>query len=211
VTGAVLARRAVVAALLVAPVPALAVPEAGVPGRDAGQGDSLRGQLLVAVPQMPDPRFARTVILIADHDAAGAFGIAVNRPIGPRSVADLLRAMNEDPDGAQGSLTLFAGGPMEPAVGFVLHTGEYRTEHTTVVTKDLAISSPRPVLRDTATGRGPRKLLLAVGYAGWAPGQLESEIERGGWAQALPTEALVFDMDRAAVWDAAYARRVQSL
>ncbi|MBS0561236.1 MAG: YqgE/AlgH family protein [Proteobacteria bacterium] len=203
-----MARRAMVAALLVAPVPALAVPEAAGKGAAA---DPLRGQLLVAVPQMPDPRFARTVILIADHDSGGAFGIAVNRPIGTRSIAELLRAMDEDPAGAQGSLTLFAGGPVEPTVGLVLHTGDYRTDHTTVVTKELSISSPRPVLRDTAAGRGPRKLLLAVGYSGWAAGQLEAEIARGGWALAVPTEALVFDMDRAQVWDAAYARRVESL
>ncbi len=171
----------------------------------------LTGQLLIAMPQMPDPRFARTVILIADHDAEGAFGLAVNRPIGQRAIADLLRAMDEDAAGAQGSLTLFAGGPVQPTVGFALHSGEYRSDHTTTVTPDLAISSPHVVLRDVAAGRGPRKLLLAVGYAGWAPGQIEAEIERGGWAQALPTEALVFDMDRAEVWDAAYARRVQSL
>jgi putative transcriptional regulator len=206
-------RRALLAALLAAPVPALAVPQAGTPTAPpaAPPADSLRGQLLVGAPQMPDPRFAETVILLAEHGPAGAFGITLNRPLFQRSVGDLLRAMDDDPAGAQGTLTVFAGGPVEPTVGFVLHSGEYRTERTTTITADLALSSPRPVLRDVAAGRGPRKLLLAVGYAGWAPGQLDAEMDRHGWALALPTEALVFDMDRADVWNAAYARRVQSL
>lgn len=169
------------------------------------------GQLLVAAPGMDDPRFAGTVILMVQHDSGGAFGLAINRPIGDKPIAELLQAFGENPGHAQGNLTVFAGGPLQPSISFVVHSSEYRLPTTLVLDDHLAVSSPRQVLRDIAAGRGPRKRLLILGYAGWAPHQLEAELSRRVWVTASETPELVFDMDRAKVWNEAFARRLMSL
>jgi putative transcriptional regulator len=145
------------------------------------------------------------------HSTAGAFGIAINRPVGDKPVADLLRAFGEVPRNAQGSLMVLAGGPVQPSVGLVVHSSDYRIPATHALDDRLAVSPPRDVLRDIAAGRGPHKRVLILGYAGWAPHQLEDELSLRAWVTAEESPELVFDMDRAAVWDAAFARRIMSL
>ncbi|MGH7154058.1 MAG: YqgE/AlgH family protein [Acetobacteraceae bacterium] len=200
-------RRFALACLLAAvPARALAVPEA-----DAPAADPQAGQLLVAAPGMSDPRFARTVILMVKHDTRGALGLAINRPVGDKTVAELLRAFGEDPGRAQGTLAVFAGGPLQPQAGFVVHSGEYRLPETVALDQQVAVSPPRPVLRDIADGHGPRKRMLILGYAGWAPRQLEAEMSLGAWVTAVGSPELVFDMDRTKLWEAAFARRILSL
>lgn len=172
---------------------------------------SLAGQLLVASPTIGDPRFMRTVIVMVKHDGKGALGIVINRQLGVRSLAGMLEALGEKDDTATGSVRIFLGGPVNPAAGFVLHTAEYRMPGTIDIDGRIAMTADRDILRDIARKQGPRKSLIAFGYAGWGAGQLEGEIKQGAWFIATLDEKLVFDEDRAKVWDSAMTRRTQDL
>lgn len=166
------------------------------------------GQLLVATPDMPDPRFARTVLYMLRHDATGAMGLVLNRPIGEVSLARLLEQLGMDSQGAQGTMRVHYGGPVEGLQGFVLHTSDYAGKGTRIVNDAVALTSQSEILRDITTGRGPRRFLLAFGYAGWAPRQLEAEMEAGHWVTVRADEALVFDDDSQGKWDRAWARQL---
>jgi putative transcriptional regulator len=172
---------------------------------------SLTGQLLVASPSMGDPRFAQTVILMVRHDKDGAFGIVVNRPVGERSLAALLETLGEKDTTSTGQVPIFAGGPVQPDIGFVVHSTDYHQPTTVDVNDRVAMTSSREILRDIGNGKGPRKSLIAFGYAGWAPGQLEGELARRDWVLAPGASKLIFDEDRDKVWDAAFAQRTQDL
>lgn len=183
---------------------------AGAPGSSAEPGAAiadLAGQLLVATPEMPDPRFARTVIYMVRHDAGGAQGFVVNRPVGEIPVAVLLDQMGMDKTGAEGSVRLHAGGPVESRRFFVLHTADYSAEDTIPAGNGFALSFQPDILRALVQGKGPRRTLFVLGYAGWGPGQLEAEIKAGGWVRASADEALVFDGDSEKKWERAIARR----
>jgi putative transcriptional regulator len=183
---------------------------AALPGvDDAPAAPTLAGQLLVAAPGMDDPRFAGTVILIVQHGPGGAFGIVVNRPVGDEPLADVLKSLGEDDSGAAGSLRIFSGGPVQPEVGVVVHGADYRRPETVVVTDRLSVTSSLGILHDIGSGKGPAKSLVAFGYAGWGPGQLEHEMDLGAWATAEADPVLVFDADRDRVWDLAWKRRTQ--
>jgi putative transcriptional regulator len=168
---------------------------------------SLAGQLLVASPEMGDDRFAETVILVVRHGKDGAFGIVINRPVEDHPIAELLKSMGQSDDGVEGSLPIFAGGPVQEEVGFVLHSAEYHREGTIAVTDRVSLTSNAAVLRDIGHHHGPNKVLIAFGYAGWSPGQLERELAQHAWATTAADPALVFDADRSQVWDLAWARR----
>jgi putative transcriptional regulator len=172
---------------------------------------SLTGQLLVASPSMSDPNFARTVILIIQHDRNGAFGIAVNRPVGERPLAALRDTPGEKDIAATGTIRIFAGGPVQPEIGFVVHSSDYHGPTTLDVGAGIAMTSSPDILRDIGTDKGPQKSLIAFGYAGWAPGQLEAELARRDWVVAPGDARLVFDEDREKLWDAAFARRMLDL
>jgi putative transcriptional regulator len=172
---------------------------------------SLAGQLLVATPAMGDPRFARTVILMVRHDKAGAFGLVLNRPALERPLAEVLGVLGDKSAPVTGTVRLFAGGPVQPELGFVIHSTDYRAPQTIDVGARVAVTSSRDILRDIGTGKGPHKSLIAFGYAGWGPGQLEGEIERRSWTTAAAGEALIFDEDREKLWDIVYAQRTQDL
>jgi putative transcriptional regulator len=173
--------------------------------------DSLTGQLLIAAPSIGDPRFAHTVILIVHHDKEGAFGIVINRPVGERSVAALLEATGHDDADVAGTVRVFAGGPVQPELGFVVHSAEYRRDETVDVDGRVAMTASRQVLLDIGHNRGPEKSLFALGYAGWGPGQLEDELARHDWFTAPEEPKLVFDDDRDKLWDDAMARRTREL
>jgi putative transcriptional regulator len=196
--------------ILACAVPALAQAALEAP-KDAPARASLAGQLLVATPSMGDPRFAQTVILLARHDKNGAFGIVVNKPLGERPLASLLTALGEKDDGVAGSVRVFAGGPVQPEIGFVVHSADYRRAGTIVVDGRVAVTSTREILRDIARKQGPQKSLLAFGYAGWGPGQLDGEMALRAWFTAQEDVDLIFDLDRAKVWDEAMKRRTQDL
>jgi putative transcriptional regulator len=185
---------------------ALLLPDRTITAQTAPRA-SLVGQFLIATPTMLDPRFDRAVILMLRHDKDGALGIVINRPLGQRPLADLL---GKD-TAVSGTVQVFIGGPVEPNVGFVVHSTDYRRAETLDVDGRVAMTSSREVLRDIANKKGPAKALIAFGYAGWAPGQLEGELARNVWYTAPGDPALVFDDDRDKVWEHAAARRTQDL
>jgi putative transcriptional regulator len=172
---------------------------------------SLAGQFLVASPSMGDPRFDRAVILMVRHGADGALGIVINKPLGERPIANLLEMFGEKGSNAAGQVRIFAGGPVQRELGFVVHTADYRRSGTLDVDGRVAMTSSREILRDIAANQGPKKSLIAFGYAGWAPGQLEGEMERRVWSTAPADETLIFDEDREKVWESAFSRRIQDL
>jgi putative transcriptional regulator len=172
---------------------------------------SLAGQLLIATPAMRDPRFDHAVILMVRHNSEGAFGIVINRPVGERSLASLLAAFGESDVGADGNVRVFLGGPVQPQVGFVIHSTDYRRPDTITVDAHVAVTSSPKVLRDIADKMGPAKSLVVFGYAGWAPGQLEGELAHNVWYTAPQDPGLVFDDDRDKVWEHATAHRTQDL
>ena len=172
---------------------------------------SLTGQLLVATPSMGDPRFAETVLVMVRHSRDGAFAIVVNRRVGEQPVARVLEALGEKSDGATGTVQVFQGGPVRPEQGFVLHSTDYRDGTTQAIGADVALSASAEILRAIAANTGPKKSLLAFGYAGWAPGQLESELARNSWFTTPLDPKLVFDEDRDRVWTLAVERRTRDL
>jgi putative transcriptional regulator len=183
----------------------------GAAAADQSDSDSLAGQLLIAAPTIGDPRFVHTVILMVRHDKEGAFGIIINRPVGERSIAELLEASGDDTAGVTGTVRIFAGGPVQPELGFVVHSGEYRGDGTIAVDGHVAMTTSREILRDIGQHKGPEKSLFALGYAGWGPGQLEGELARHDWFTTPEEPKLVFDDDRGNLWEEAMARRTREL
>lgn len=185
-----------------------------VPGNAAGASGppaGLTGQFLVATDELTDPRFVRTVVYVIRHDAGGAMGLIVNRPMGETSLADLLGRLGLDGKGVNGEILVHYGGPVEPAQGFILHTTDYKIEGTQIVKDGIAVTSQPEILRAIGTGTGPHKSLFALGYAGWSPGQLEGEIKAGAWVVVPADEALVFDEHYEKKWERAMARRTINL
>lgn len=167
---------------------------------------SLAGQLLVATDVMGDPRFAQTVILIARHSSAGALGIVIDHPLGWRPLAELIRAIGQDATGVYGQIRVFSGGPVQPNAGFVLHSTDYQQPTTLNIDCAVAMTSNPTIFADIAHHKGPAKYLIAFGYAGWGPGQLEGELAVRAWQLIADDPALVFDEDRADVWRQAQLR-----
>src|SRR5215510_7498658 len=136
---------------------------------------SLAGEFLVATPTMEDRRFERSVILMARHNKEGAFGLIINRPAAERPLSQLLEALGEKGSQVNGTVRLFAGGPVQPELGFVMHSPDYMGPQTLEVDGHVSVTMSLDILRDIGTGKGPQKSLVMFGYAGWAPGQLEGE------------------------------------
>lgn len=180
------------------------------PGELPARG-SLAGQLLIASPRMGDPRFDQTVILIVRHSQEGAVGLVLNRPLGERPLASILATLGEKENAANRSVRVFAGGPVAPQIGFVIHSPDYRRAETVDIDGRVAVTSTPEILRDIGHDRGPQKSLVLFGYAGWASGQLEGELASGAWFIAPEEPALVFDEDREKLWERAMARRTQDL
>ena len=172
---------------------------------------SLAGQMLIAAPGLLDPRFDHTVILMVRHGADGALGIVINRPVGEQSLKSVLAAIGEKNDDVTGNLRIFYGGPVQPEIGFVLHSTDYKRDQTIAIGEHAAMTSSHEILRDSAGGHGPEKVLVAFGYAGWGAGQLEGELAQHGWFIAASDTKLVFDLDRDKVWDEAMMHRTQDL
>jgi len=174
-------------------------------GQDSN-GDYLTGQLLIAMPNMRDPRFTRTVIYICAHNADGAMGLVVNRLVGSVTFPDLLKQLGIDTDATSEEIRVHFGGPVESGRGFVLHSGEYHHDSTLQVAEQMALTATIDILQDMAKGCGPRRSLLALGYAGWGAGQLDAEIQSNGWLIVAADEQLVFDEDLDNKWERAIAK-----
>lgn len=166
----------------------------------------MTGQLLVAMPQMRDPRFARAVIYMCAHSADGAMGLVVNRRVGSITFDDLLQQLNIGPNKRNDEIRVHFGGPVEQGRGFVLHSSDYLQTGSLRVDDRVALTATLDILKEMAAGGGPRKSLLALGYAGWGPGQLDAEIQANGWLSVSSDEALVFDADLEHKWERAIGK-----
>lgn len=165
----------------------------------------LIGRFLIAMPHMGDPRFARSVVFLCAHGEEGAMGLIVNQEAENADFEDLLDQLGIE-EVRISSLPIHNGGPVESGRGFVLHSRDYIEEGSVGVTDDVALTATIEILRAIARGGGPRKRLLALGYAGWEQGQLESEIQANGWLIADADEDILFDDDLDGKWDRALAK-----
>lgn len=165
----------------------------------------LRGQVLIATPALNDGCFDKTVIYLCEHNAEGAMGVIINRPIANIRLGEILRALNIVTENDIGDLPVYFGGPVEPQRGFVLHTSDVALDDTVVGTDGISLTAHIAILRGIAEGQGPKEGFLALGYAGWGPGQLEAELENGSWISAPATSKLVFGSDNELKWSLAAA------
>ncbi len=163
----------------------------------------LAGQLLIAMPTMSDTRFERTVIYMCAHSADGAMGLVVNRLFDTLTFPELLKQLGISGAGVAEDIRVHTGGPVESGRGFVLHSADFVQEGTMVVDDAVALTASIEILKAIADGQGPRVFLLALGYSGWGPGQLEMEIQANGWLHAQSDDALVFDGEIAGKWERA--------
>lgn len=167
---------------------------------------SLVGQLLIAMPTMSDSRFEKSVIYVCAHSAEGAMGLVINKELGSLTFDELLQQLGVEAGRAEKEIRVHFGGPVETGRGFVLHSAEYTQEATMIVDSHLAMTATVDVLKDISEGQGPRQSLLALGYAGWGPGQLDSEIQANGWLHADADADLVFSADLDHKWERAIAK-----
>ena len=174
----------------------------------------LDGQLLIAMPGMSDPRFDRSVIYMCAHSEQGAMGIIINKTTPMMSFGDLLSQLditaddNMAPPQELMEMPVLFGGPVEQGRGFVLHTSDYFTADSSLpVAENIALTATVDILRAMAKGKGPQRAVLALGYAGWAPGQLENEIQHNGWLTCQADEELIFGLD----FDARYLAALRKL
>jgi putative transcriptional regulator len=176
--------------------------------RDTDAGGYLTGRLLIAMPSMSDPRFARSVIYLCAHNADGAMGLVVNRLIGSITFRDLLEELKvEDvPAAATAAPAIHFGGPVETGRGFVLHSSDYSGPDSMPLSDKLALTATVDILKAIAAGAGPQRRLLALGYAGWGPGQLDGEIQENAWLCVEADADLVFGDDLDATWNRALAK-----
>ncbi len=169
----------------------------------ASERDYLDGQFLVAMPSMEDERFARSVIYLCAHSDEGAMGIVVNQAVPQIAFPDLLVQLDIIPDGpeirlprAASRMIVQRGGPVETGRGFVLHSADYFAENSTLpIDEDICLTATLDVLKAIASGSGPERAILALGYAGWGAGQLEQEIQANGWLSLKGDARLIFDLD----------------
>ena len=164
------------------------------------------GQLLAAMPQMTDRRFAQSVIYLCAHSADGAMGLVVNKLIDGITFPDLLQQLNIETTSPNDAIRVHFGGPVESGRGFVLHSDDYVQETTLMIRDGVALTATIDVLRAISEGKGPNRSLLALGYAGWAPGQLDSEIRANGWLNVSADESLIFGRHLDKKWSSALAK-----
>ncbi len=172
---------------------------------DAASG-YMTGRLLVAMPTIGDPRFEKTVIYMCAHSEEGAMGLVVNRLLGALTVSELMAQLALDASPLTERMPVHFGGPVETGRGFVLHSADHVYEGTLRIDERLALTATMDVLKAISAGQGPRRALMALGYAGWGPGQLDEEIQANGWLQVPADEDLVFGTALDAMWDQALVR-----
>lgn len=165
---------------------------------------TLNGQLLIAMPGMGDPRFDKSVIFMCAHSEDGALGLIVNKPSPELEFSTLLQQLDINVGEPKRDIRVHFGGPVENGRGFVLHSGDYQANESTLqVDGAFGMTATLDVLEDIASGTGPASALLALGYSGWGPGQLEDEIMQNGWLTCDAKPDLVFSGDDEGKWEAA--------
>jgi putative transcriptional regulator len=171
----------------------------------AGSG-YLAGQLLIAMPQMQDSRFQKSVLYLCVHTERGAMGLVINKVLDSLTVPELMAHLEVPAETPLKPEKVHFGGPVETTRGFVLHSDDYVDEGTQLVGDGLALTATLDILRAIGRGEGPRQILLALGYAGWGPGQLDAEIQANSWLHAPADNSIVFEIDNDAKWERAVKR-----
>jgi putative transcriptional regulator len=181
-------------------------------GKASGRG-YLDGHFLISMPGMQDSRFARTVVYVCAHSSEGAMGITINQVAPQITFRDLLVQLDIIPEGPEirlpepaGRMLVHRGGPVETGRGFVLHSSDYFIENSTLpIDEHVCLTATLEILKAIAAGSGPRNAMLALGYAGWSPGQLENEIQANGWLNCTAEPELIFDPDLESIYERAMA------
>ncbi len=173
--------------------------------REAESDGLMTGQLLIAMPAMTTPHFTQAVIYVCAHTPEGAMGIVLNRPLASPSFGDLLEQLEVKPVPPVRQIELFRGGPVDAARGFVLHTADWTGDGSLMVDRQVALTASLDVLKAIADGGGPARGFLALGYAGWGPGQLDREIQENAWLSAPSSVDLLFDTQHDTKWRRAMA------
>lgn len=168
--------------------------------KDNANDNHLAGMLLVAMPGMADPRFARSVVYLCAHSSEGAMGIIVNQLAPNIAFETIIEQLGIEPTPEAAKLKVHVGGPVESSRGFVLHSADYVHENTLRIDEGFALTATIDVLKAIAEGAGPKRKVFALGYAGWAPGQLDAEIQKNGWLIAPSNHSIVFELDDAEKW-----------
>lgn len=166
----------------------------------------LTGQLLIAMPNIGDPRFNRSVIYLCAHSADGAMGLVINKPADEIGFDELLSQLGVLGEETHDKVEVYAGGPVETGRGFVLHTDDYCQDSTLLVADGLGLTATIDILRAIASGNGPSQCLLALGYAGWSAGQLENELQTNGWLSVDADPMILFESKSDAKWGQAIAK-----
>ncbi|HUL06180.1 MAG TPA: YqgE/AlgH family protein [Candidatus Acidoferrum sp.] len=188
---------AVATALITAPPPRSST---------AADRGNLTGRLLVATPKLEDPTFAKSVIFLVAHDDSGSLGLIVNEPVKDISFGELFDLMQQSHADLDGKVTVHFGGPVEPRVGFVLHSKDFMLDEHELPAGDMAVTTDADMLAAIAEKHGPAHYLVTLGYAGWGPGQLEMEMQQGDWLIVPSDPDLVFAPDPQSVWQRALAK-----
>ena len=169
-------------------------------------GSYVTGQLLIAMPGMRDERFAKSVIYMCAHSEEGAMGLVLNQRLDSLTFAELISQLELDEKHLSKDVPVHFGGPVESGRGFVLHTSDYQQDATLEVVNGVALTATVEILKAIAQGKGPQKSLLALGYAGWGPGQLDMEIRANGWLQVPSDSEIIFDIEPDTKWERAIQR-----
>ena len=169
-------------------------------------GNYLERQFLIAMPSMQDPNFAQGVTLMCQHNEEGAIGITINRP-SEFTLLEVLRQLNLDCEDQQvAGMTVFEGGPVHPERGFVIHSPEGDWETSAKIDTNIMVTTSRDILAAIAKGEGPDKFLVALGYSGWSPGQLENEIRENAWLNTEADSGIIFDLPVPKRWEQAVSK-----
>lgn len=169
--------------------------------------DFLDGQILIAMPGMRDPRFHRSLVYLCAHSNDGAMGLIVNKHADDLKLSDLFSKLGIPVGNIAAKAPVHYGGPVETGRGFVLHSSDYHSDEATMHVDDgTSMTATLDILHAMAGNRGPNRAIVALGYAGWAPGQLEAELQANGWLACPPDEELLFGEDDTRKWDRALAK-----
>lgn len=167
--------------------------------------NTFTNHFLIAMPALADPNFFHSVTYVCEHSADGALGIVINRPM-DITLTDVLAHMSITLRELEaGESIVYVGGPVQPERGFVLHRPPKHWESTLQITPSLAVTTSKDILTAIAKGKGPERALVALGYAGWGPGQLERELADNAWLSGPADESIIFDVEPDKRWQAAAA------
>ena len=170
--------------------------------RQPTPGGYLEGQILIAMPNMPDPKFEQAVLFLCAHSERGAMGLVLNKLVSNITFQDLLKQLRIRPQSRRGTVAVQFGGPVETGRGFVLHSPDYSAGAATArIGGNVGLTATVDVLKAIAEGQGPKQSMLALGYAGWGGGQLESEIQRNGWLTCTSDDYLLYGQQLQGKWE----------